>query len=272
MEQKNPAEDYFTAKEAAKEDRKKKEIELWQTWKNNGMQPHHLEPLLNMYGGTIAQKVKLWKAPRVPDAAFKLKLQEHMVDAFKTYDPSRGAALNTWVEGRLQKAKRFNARHQNIAYIPEGQIEHITPINKAIDHLTEEFGREPSNAEIAEHINMQPGAKSPLTAKRVETIRQAQRKDIPGSAFESDPTPKGTNYEESQIAVAANILPHLFPNKPEMHTLFNHLFGTNGHDTISSTTALAKKMGKNQQQIARMKTTLGDTLRKHMGLDLEDED
>jgi len=272
METKNPAEEYFTAKEAAKEDRKKKELDLWHHWKNNGMQPQHLEPLLTMYGGTIAQKVKLWKAPRVPEAAFKLKLHEHMVDAFKTYDPNRGAALNTWVEGRLQKAKRFNARHQNIAYIPEGQIEHITPINKAIDHLTEELGREPTNAEISEHLNMQPGVRSPLTAKRVETIRQAQRKDIPSSAFESDPTPKGTNFEESQIEVASQVLPSLFPGKPEFHSLFNHIYGTNGHEKITSTTELAKKLGKNQQQIARMKTTLGNTLASSMGLRPEEED
>lgn len=254
----NPALDYLQSKEAAKEDRKKKELDLWHTWKTNGQKPEHLEPLLKAYEPNLNQKVRQWKAPNVPESAFKLALQERLINAFQTYDPSRGAALNTHVETRLQKAKRFNARHQNLAYIPEGQIEKISPINKAHDELQEELGREPTNAEIADHLG--------LTEKRVETVRKAQRKDIAGSSFESDPVPKPSNFEEQQLAVAANILPTLFPGEPKMHQLFNHIYGTNEHEKITSTTALAKRFGTNLSQISRMKKRLGTTLQQRMGV------
>jgi DNA-directed RNA polymerase specialized sigma subunit len=268
-QERNPATDYFQEKDAAKEERKKKEIDLWHTWKTQGKKPEHLEPLLKAYDSNLNSKVRQWKAPNVPASAFKLALQGHLVKAFDTYDPSRGAALNTWAESKLQKAKRDNARMQNLAYIPEGQIERIAPIQKAINALTEELGREPTNQEIADHVT--ENTNKPITAKRVEVVRKSQRKDIPGSVFENDPVPRLSNFEEQQLAVAANILPTLFPGKPQMATLFNHIYGTNEHEQITSTTALAKKFGTNLSQISRMKKQLGATLRQHMGIKLPGE-
>lgn len=268
--EKNPASEYFQEKEAAKEERKQKELDLWNTWKTEGKKPEHLEPLLKAYDSNLNSKVRQWKAPNVPASAFKLVLQDHLVKAFDTYDPSKGAALNTWAESKLQKAKRYNARNQNMAYIPEEQISRIAPINKAMNLLQEELGREPTNQEIADHIT--ENSNKPITAKRVETVRKSQRKDIPGSTFESDPVPRLSNFEEQQLAVAANILPTLFPDKPQMHALFNHIYGTNDHEQISSTTELAKKFGTNLSQISRMKKQLGATLRQHMGIKLPGED
>src|SRR5579862_7528263 len=173
MSENNPVGDYLQSKEAQKEDRKKKEIELWRTWKAGGEKPEHLEPLLKIYEPALNYKLRQWKAPSVPESAFKLVLQDHFIGALRSYDPSRGAALNTHVENRLHKAKRYNARNQNLAYLPEGQISQISPINKAHDELRSELGRDPTNAEIGEHLG--------LTEKRVETIRKGQRKDIAGS-------------------------------------------------------------------------------------------
>lgn len=258
----NPLEQYLMAKTAARKQRAQNEIELWQKWKENDEHPDHLQPLLEAYEPNLNYKASLrgWRAPNVPQAAFKLELQNHLINAFRTYDPDKGAALNTHVEIRLQKAKRYNVKNQNMAYIPEGQVKEIGKIQQAHDHLSQELGRDPTHEEIADYTGLKP--------KQVATIQAARRKDIPGSMFESDPleTQRSASYEEQQLHVAANTLPQIFPNKPEMHTLFNHIFGMNDHEQISSTGALAKKMGKNQSQIARMKTQMGNTLQKQFGL------
>lgn len=261
----NPIDEYKTTKTAMRSQRAQNELELWKKWKDSDEHPEHLQPLLALYEPNLTWKAKQWKAPTVPQSAFKLELQNHLIKAFQTYDPSK-AALNTHVEQRLQKAKRYNVQNQNMAYIPEGQVKEISKIQKSHDFLSEELGRVPTAEEIADH--------SGLRVKQVETIQRAMRKDIPGSMFESDPleTQRRGSYEEQQIHVVANTLPQMFPNKPDMHLLFNHIFGTNDHERITSTGALAKKMGKNQSQIARMKTQLGSTLQKQFGLkpDIED--
>jgi hypothetical protein len=167
----NPVEGYFETKEAAKVDRKEKELQLWRHWKENGEQPKHLQPLLKMYDNVFAQKIKAWKAPTVPAAAFKAELQTQAIKAFKNYDPNRGAALNTHVESRLPKAKRYNNRYQNVMYIPEGMSSQIGKINKAKESLNEELGREPTINEIADHMGMPP--------KRLKNIIEAQKSTVP---------------------------------------------------------------------------------------------
>jgi DNA-directed RNA polymerase specialized sigma subunit len=268
----DPVSNYFQLKEAAKVDRKAKEIQLWRHWKDNGEKPEHLQPLLKLYDPIVVQKTRMWKAKTVPEAAFKAELQTHIIKAFKNYDPNRGAALNTHVESRLHKAKRYNNRYQNLMYIPEGQSGKIGTLNKAKEKLQEELGREPSIEEIAHHTGM--------AAKRVKTIMDAQQFTVPmGRSAGEESCDYGSGaettahqFQDAEIAIAQNILPTLFPGKPDIHQLFHYTFGTDGHPKISSTSVLAKKMGKSLSQISRMKTHMGMVLKSHMGLDDDDEE
>ena len=254
----NPARDFLSAKTAYVDSRKEHELALWKQWKSGGKKPDDLDPLLKLYQPVFNQKIVRWKAPSLPKAAFRAELTTQFIKALDKYDPTRGAALNTHVEIHLQKAMRYNNRFQNVGYIPEGQASQIGPIQKAHDRLSEDLGRPPTFAEIGRSIGMR--------ADRVETIQKARVKDVRASDFESDPTERATNYEELSLAVAKNILPQLFPDKPEMHELFHFTFGTGGYPQVTSTTQLAKKLGKSQSQISRMKTEMGNTLKQRMGL------
>lgn len=261
------------AKEAAaKADRKANELTLWRNWKRHGEQPEHLQPLLKLYEPVLNKKMLQWRANTVPKAAFKAELQIHLIKAFKNYDPTRGAALNTHVEHRLPKAMRYNNRYANIFYIPEGQSMQIGKINNAKEELTEELGREPTHEEIGNHMGMKPS--------RVKTIIEAQQRSVPmGRAagedefsYTSGAESTAHEFQDQQIAIAQQILPTLFPGKPDLHTLFHYTFGTDGHPRIASTSVLAKKMGKSQSQISRMKTHMGKVLKSHMGTNEVDED
>jgi DNA-directed RNA polymerase specialized sigma subunit len=254
----NPVAAFLECKTAADAARKERELGLWRTWKESGRAPEHLDPLLRAFAPLLQQKVQQWKAPAVSPGAFKAELQGQFIHALDTYDPTRGAALGTHVEIHLQKAKRYNNRYQNLAYIPEGQAAYIGRIDKAHDELSEDLGRAPTHDEVAERVG--------LTPARVARIQKARMRDIPASAFESDPTERAALYEEQQLAVAAHILPDLFPGRPDMQKLFNFTFGTNDHPKVTSTTELARRMGRNPSQISRMKTQMGTALRSRMGL------
>jgi len=262
----NPVEEYFEEKLAAKEQRKKDEVALWKRWMDEGQQPHHLAPLLKAYEPVIAQHVRKHNVLAIPESAMKAQAQKHVIEAFQTYDPSKGTALNTWVENRLPKLGRFRNRYQNMAYIPEGKADKIGKIDRAKNELIEELGREPTMDELGNHLSMNP--------KKVQEILKAQRRDIPMSRsggeevydYAATSQPTARMFEDQQIAVAAQSLHSIFPNKPEMHQLFNYTFGMNGHPQVTSTSQLAKKMDKKDPQISRMKSQMGATLRKHFGL------
>ena len=260
----DPIKEYEASKVAAQKNRKQHELDLWKTWKDSGEKPEHLQPLLKLYEPIIAQKSRAWRAKTIPESVFKAELQTHVIKAFQNFDPTRGVALNTHVESRLPKAMRYNNKHQNVGYLPEAQAGQIGPINKARDTLRDELGRDPTNDELADHMGMPP--------KRIEAIVKNMRRDIPmsRSAGAEDYDYRGSDdstehgFEEQQIAVAQHILPDIFPNKPDMVDVFHHTFGTNGYQQIQSTSLLAKKLGKTQAQISRLKTQMGDTLRRYM--------
>ncbi len=144
----------------------------------------------------------------------------------------------------MQKAKRYNIRYQNIGYIPEGQARHIGPIMKAQDELQEQFGRDATADEIADHINM--------PVKKVTRIMTSQRRDIPASAFETDPHEMMLQRDDEVLS----LLPYNLT--PEEKTVFNHLYGLDGHQQIQSTNDLAKKLGKSPSQVSRLRTSVLD--------------
>jgi len=225
--------------------RKDREVEQWQRWKSapDHEKPKHLQPLLQAYEPTFNRKVNEWSrgARAVQPAAFKAELQRQFIHALNTYDPSK-AALSTHVETRLQKAKRFVGTHQNLAYIPEGQARFIGPILKAKDELTEQFGREPTHDEIADHIGMTP--------RKVEQISKSLKKDIPASMLVNDPSAQSSSREREVLDLLQ------FNLTPDEKQVFDYLYGRNGMPVVQSTNDLSKKLGKSAPQISRLKTSI----------------
>jgi DNA-directed RNA polymerase specialized sigma subunit len=242
---KNPLEDFLAEKEKTAETRRINEIKMWETWQQapQHQKPDHLAPLLKAYEPVFNRKINEWSrgAKAIQPTAFKAELQRHFIGALETYDPNK-AALSTHVETRLQKAKRYVVKHQNLAYIPEGQVAHIGRIRKAQDELQEEFGRVPSHDEIADHLGMSP--------KRVNTILSAVKKDIPASRFESDPTTSAIHREREVLDLLQYNL------SPDEKQVFDLLYGRNGNAPVTSTNDLAKRLGKSAPQVSRLKTSI----------------
>lgn len=268
----NPLEAFGVAKTAETTKRKEHELALWRHWKDNGHKPEHLAPLLNLYEPVFNKKMSAWRAPMISPVDLKGELQKHAINAFYTYNPEK-AALNTHVENTLRKALRYVNKNQNTAYIPEDTARYIGPVQRAQDALRDELNREPTHEEIHAHLLKDPDKDfRSLTPKRIEKVIKSQRRDVPAGMFggaEEFDYSAGANvggraFEKQQIELASRILPDLFPNKPDMHQLFHYTFGTGGFSQVLRTGALAKKMGKSESQIARMKTQMGAVLKPYM--------
>lgn len=236
--------------------RKEHEVTLWSKWNDNGRQAEHLEPLIKAYEPLISQKVRQWNAPAVNKTAFKAELQKHLIKAFETYDPERGAAINTHVENRLVKAHRYRNRYQNVRYIPEGKSEKIGPLQRASDQLTEDFGRPPTHEELADHLEW------PL--KQVQTLYKAINRDVPASK----PSSTGTATAQvnmQQLPRDQEVIQLLhYELNPEELKVFNHIYGRDGHKKMDSTNDLAKELNKSPSQISRIKTTIADKYKRFL--------
>lgn len=251
---KEPVQDYLdhTTKEAAR--RADQDLKMWEEWNSHGRDPRLLQPLMQTYEPLLARSARAWKAPAVAPAAFKAELKRHFIHAAESFDPSRGVAFNTHVQARLRKAQRFNTKHQNIGYIPEGQARHIGPIQVAQNELTEELGRAPKPAEIAGRVG--------LPTRQVSSIMQSMRRDIASSAFESDPASFATAREADVLRlIQRRPADYLDPDEAKV---FSHIYGVGGARKIQSTSELATALGLSQPKISRLKTSIAQKIKKQL--------
>ncbi len=254
----DPLDEVLDSKTKIAAERKAADHKAWEVWKKEPT-PQNMEVLMDRFAPVFNSKVRLWKAPNVNPAAMLTNLKINAVEAFQKYDPNRGAALGTFLEWKLQPSKRFNTQHQNYAYIPYNQTKHISGIDTARSQLREDLGFDPSHKQVADHLN-KGGLKGRdrLTARKVERIIGAQRKDVIGSSFDGDPTPHALQREREVIGLMRPDLSR------EQRDVFDHIHGQGGKKLITSTTAIAKALKKSPSQISRLRAGIMKKFDEHL--------
>ena len=224
-------------------------LEQWKQTRD----PAHLAPLLKAYEPVIANAMRRYRAPTIPEPVFQAELTAHTIKAFETYDPSRGAALNTHVTNRLMKAHRFNNQHQNFAYIPAEPAAYIGKIDRAQSELREDLNRLPTNEEIANHLGVK--------TKLVDRVQTARRADIASSKFEDDPYEKSIGRNEEVIS----LLPYRLNEKQK--EVFAYLYGDKKHliprnNGKVNMGQLAQQLNMSGSQLSRIHAQIGTEFKK----------
>jgi RNA polymerase sigma factor (sigma-70 family) len=247
-DEENPLDEVLSEKQKVAAQRREQDTQMWQQWKA-APTAETLRPLMKRFDPVLRSKVQQWKAPGVNEAAFRANLTIHAMDAFKTFNPEK-AGLRTHLENRLKKSMRFNVQQQNYGYIPEAKAGRIGDIQRATDELTEEHGRPPTPQEIATMLNPQLSARQQLSGKKVQQIQEAQFGDVIGSSFESDPTPRAISREREVVGLLGPAL------KDDERAVYEHLYGKGDRKQTTSTSELAKLLGKSPSQVSRLRTSI----------------
>lgn len=251
-EEATPAEEFIEARKTAATARKEREAAYLAQWKET-KDPAHLAPLLKAYEPVIANAVRKFRAPAVPEAAFHAEAVSHAIKAFETYNPDRGAALSTHVQNNLMRLHRYNSKLQNVAYIPPDSARWIGPIDRAHADLTDDLGRPPTHAEIGQHIG--------ISANRVKAIQGLRRADIASSSFEDSPADLAMARDQEVLS----LLPYNLNDRQK--AVFDHLYGdkqhlapkVNGRVNMSE---LGKKLGLSSSQVSRAHSAIVETYKK----------
>ena len=110
--------------------------------------------------------------------AMKAKAKVLTSKAIKTYDPSAGTGLPTWVSLQLMPLRRTRRQMQTVVKIPERIQQDAFGLAQHEQEFIDQHGREPSTIELAD--------RSHLSMKRIEHIRKSVRKTPSESAFEGN--------------------------------------------------------------------------------------
>ena len=253
----NPLDDFLTLasdlrKEAADElkTKQQREIQLWQQWKDGGMQPQHLKPLMQSFKPLVAHRANIWagKVRDVPASAIRAEFNNQFVQALQTYDPNRGTALGTHITHTLKKAQRFVTTYQNPARIPENRIYRIQELKDATQRLDEEFGRPPTQLEIADHLKWSP--------RQVEFLQKEVRVSRPTGQFEHDPM----TFTPSRQQEVLRLLPYELTSEEKQ--VFEYLHGVGGKPRLEPG-QIAQRLNMSAPKVSRLKKTIAEKYDKY---------
>lgn len=231
--------------------KQERELQLWKTWKDGGKQQDHLRPLLQSMRPFINSQSNLWATRNrdIPPAAIKAEFTNQFVQALETYDPTK-AALNTHIKHRLRKAQRFVTSYQNPARIPETRVYRIRELQDAQTHLDQQFGRTPTQLELADHLKWSP--------RQVDLLQREVRAARPTSYFMSDPFATSPSRHQEIL----RLLPYEL--NPDERAVFEHLYGVGGKPQLEPG-QIARTLNMSAPKVSRLKKAIADKYAKYSG-------
>ncbi|CAL9956005.1 hypothetical protein VPHD148_0011 [Vibrio phage D148] len=128
-----------------------KEMEHYNDYKQSGNLRDRTKTLMALQPVLFKKHQQL--AGSLPDSALKAEIAKHAINGIETYDPTKGAKLSTHVFNHIAQASRMNYTYQNVVRMSEdkqqGKFKHY---KKALDDLSSELNRDPTEQEIADRL------------------------------------------------------------------------------------------------------------------------
>ena len=214
-------------------DIKSDDIAAWHEWKRT-QNPAALQRLLDRMGGIIGREVNRW-ASGMSRSLLEAEGKRLAVLAFRDYDPGRGVALSTFVASRLPKLSRMVYANQNAARMSETNALLFHAYNSAVSELRDIHGREPTLAELSDHLAWTP-------RKVAEFQRISTRREL----VESEEHPDTSDEDDHLVDFIYHDLP------PLQQQVFEHSTGYLGAPRLSGK-EMMKRLGLTQGQLSYQK-------------------
>lgn len=216
-----------------KQDRKRKDLDLFNEWKNTGSK-QALGALIGQISPLIYTEVQR-QSGSLPPSALSAEGKRWAIRALKTYDPKHGAAISTHVVGYLRKVRRMNYRFQNLARLPENLQLQYHLWDKALQDLRDKLNRDPTDDEMSEAL----GWSKPQVIKYKNSLYEDLIESASAKPFET------TQFNENKI-----LLDHIMDQlSPEEKTIWEY-------SKRESSEELAKRLGVNVNRLNYLKSKL----------------
>lgn len=219
--------------------------QAWQAWKAEP-NDHHATLLLAQVAPLIHREAHKWEGT-LARPLLETEGQRLAMQAFHSYDPTKGAALGTHVVNQLQRMSRLAYAHQNVARLPENKMLLFHGYHVAQSKLMDTLGRAPSVEELADALGWPVHR---VTAYRT-SIGRKELLESGGLFNASDAGLYGDDVQDH----AVDFLHHGLT--PVHKQIFEHLTGYGGAERLSNG-AIQKKLNLTQGQYSYAKSQLID--------------
>lgn len=88
------------------------------------------------------------------DPSYRTQARIYAIEAGKSFDPNKGASLETHVYGQLRRLQRLSAQRGNLTRLSENVAQERSVVQRAIRELTADLGEDPTTEQIADRVGM----------------------------------------------------------------------------------------------------------------------
>ncbi|HSN72859.1 MAG TPA: sigma-70 domain-containing protein [Steroidobacteraceae bacterium] len=124
----------------------------YEAWRSN-QRPEQMTQLLDAARPVIDRALSAYAGG---NKALTGRAKRLAIDAFKTFDPTRGAKLRTHLYIRLQPLQRAYTKRTSPLAVPERVQLDLLRLQQTERAMRDELNREPADMELAERLNMSP--------------------------------------------------------------------------------------------------------------------
>jgi len=167
---------------------------------------------------------------------------EWAIKAIENYDDSKGAKLSTHVSNYVRKIRRQNYKYQNAAKLPENLQREFGNFRTAVEDLSSELDRDPTDSELASKLGWKQ--------HNVKNFRNRLYQDV----YESGSTMSTATTSFSDNTVLLDLVRESL-DPQELKVYENQI--KEKKDQLSNT-ALARKLGVNQNRLQYIKRKVVD--------------
>ena len=138
----------------------------------NDPTPENMGRIMDELKPTINSEVYRYQGPK---PILRGKARNLAIKSIKSYDPTRGTNLRTWVVNGLKPLARYG---QQMRPVQTGEvlIRQAAELNNVTQRLTDELNRTPTDIELADKIG--------ISTKRINQLRKAVKPTVYESTFD----------------------------------------------------------------------------------------
>lgn len=229
---------------------KEHELSLWKKWKRT-KNPTIMSDLLKSMDPFLQSHVNRFTGSPLPRPAIESQARILAVKGFHTYDPTKGAALNTHLGHELKHLTRYVLEYQNIGKIPENRGIAISKFQNVKANLKDELGRDPSIVELADRLQWQPAEVERMQSELRQDLTLTQGKEE--AFFDNDFNVSDPNRDIVEFVY--------YSVDPERQKVLEYSFGLGGNPRLS-VEEIAVKLNKTPAEIRDMRKVLAQMVRE----------
>jgi DNA-directed RNA polymerase specialized sigma subunit len=237
------------------DDLKGNELEIFKKFKQTGDKKHFQELYSSMKPLIYKAADKAAYGSNIPQSAHRMYAAQAFLDSLKTFNPNSGASLSTHVYGSVQnKVKRLNYEYQDMGKKPENRAVMVGQFQNAFENLKADLGREPSSAELADHMS--------LPLKQVAHLQVELRKDLGMGAGTDEVAYSETSSEEEFVQYL------YFELGAEEKVVYEYITGAYGKPKMGKKNGkidyagIAQRMGVSESKVRVLHNSIRSKLKK----------